>query len=336
LFSTNALIREKATLFRQLATMVSAGLTISEALSTLQTRTQDARLRAFLVSAAKAVMAGDKLSDEVARHPDLFPPLTHAMIEVAEESGRLDELFDRLAGYHERDYQIRQMISRETLYPKVLALAILFIPLGGNVMARWLTVGFLSAFLLFFEVLLLYALFLGLPAFLLWRAYVTLSQTEAGRDRIDLFKLRIPVIGKIVLRSSLARFSRALAALYACGLPMDRSLRLAGGAAANAHIRGIAETAAWHVKDGESVTVALVNAGLTDDLVLSMVRTGEQTGNLDDTVDHVADYYESETETAIRQLTVIAGVACILIAAIVVGVIVIRFYTGLLSNMPVE
>ncbi len=336
MFSTNALIREKATLFRQLATMVSAGLTISEALSTLQARTQDARLRAFLVSASKAVMAGEKLSDEVARHPELFPPLTHAMIEVAEESGRLDELFARLAQYHERDYSIRQMISRETLYSKVLGLAILFIPLGGNVLARWFSVSFLSAFLLFAEVLLLYVLFLGVPAFLAWRAYVTLSQTQAGRDRIDLFKLRVPVIGKIVLRSSLARFSRALAALYACGLPVDRSLRLAGDAAANAHIRGIAEAAAWQVKDGVALATALIHAGLTDDLVLSMVRTGEQTGNLDATVDHVAEYYEAETETAIRQLTVIAGVACIVIAGIVVGVIVIRFYSGLLGGMSAD
>jgi type IV pilus assembly protein PilC len=336
LLSSNALIREKATLFRQLSTMVSAGLTISEALSALQMRVQDARLRTFLASASKAVMDGAKLSDEVARYPDLFPPLTHAMIQVAEESGRLDVLFDRLAGYHERDYSIRQMISRETLYPKVLGLAILFIPLGGNVIARWLTVGGLSAFLLFVEVLFLYILFLGVPAFLAWRAYVTLSKTQAGRDRIDLFKLRIPVIGKIVLRSSLARFSRALSVLYACGVPVDRSLRLAGDAAANAHIRGIAETAAGQVKDGTALTTALLHAGLTDDLVISMVRTGEQTGKLDETVDHVADYYEAETETAIRQLTVIAGVVCILIAGIVVGVIVIRFYSGLLGGLSAE
>lgn len=327
------LLREKTGAFRQLATMLATGMTVAEALSVLSTRVQEPRLRAFFVRAAREAGTGRRLSDILRDHPHLFPPLNLAMIEAAEHSGRIEEIFNRLADYHEQEYRVRLMLSRETFYPKVLAAAIFLIPVAGNAVVKWLTEGSGAAIISVLRACALLGLIGGLPALALYLAYRSLARSDAGRAAIDDFKLRVPLIGKVVHRAAMARFSRALATLYRAGVAMDRSLELAGAAAANARFRAIAHEAAQQIRHGEGLGDALVAAGLTDRMVLSMIRTGEQTGNLDETMDHVAAYYEDEAATATRQMAVAIVPVAVIVAAIVVGVMVLRFYTGLYAGL---
>lgn len=327
------LLREKTGAFRQLATMLAAGMTIAESLSVLSARVHEPRLRAFFVRAAREAGAGRRLSDILRDHPRLFPPLNLAMIEAAEHSGRIEEIFNRLADYHEQEYRVRLMLSRETFYPKVLAAAIFLIPVAGNAIVRWLTEGTGAAIISLLRAFALLGLIGGVPAVALYLAYRSLARSEAGRAALDDFKLRLPLIGKVVHRSAMARFSRALATLYRAGVAMDKSLELAGDAAANARFRNIAREAAQHIRRGKSLGDSLVAAGLADEMVLGMVRTGEQTGNLDETMDHVAAYYEDEAATATRQMAVAIVPVAVIVAAIVVGVMVLRFYTGLYGGL---
>jgi len=327
------LLREKTAAFRQLATMLAAGMTLAEALSVLSARVHEPRLRAFFVRAARQASGGRRFSDILAEYPQLFPPLNLAMVQAAEHSGRIEEIFNRLADYHEQEYRVRLMLSRETFYPKVLAAAIFVIPVAGNAIVRWLTEGTGAAVISILRALALLALVGGIPALALYLAYRSLARSEAGRAALDDVKLRLPLLGKVVHRSAMARFSRALATLYRAGVAMEKSLELAGDAAANARFRVVAREAAGLVRHGSSLGDALVAAGLADEMVLGMVRTGEQTGNLDETMDHIAAYYEDEAATATRQMAVAIVPVAVIVAAIVVGVMVLRFYTGLYAGL---
>ncbi|MBC7287342.1 MAG: type II secretion system F family protein [Armatimonadetes bacterium] len=311
-------------------------MTIVEALRVLAGRTSDYRLRAFFRRAAEQTAAGRRLSEIMREHGTLFSPLALAMVEAAEHSGRLDEILQRLAEYYEHEYEVRLMFSRETFYPKVLGAAILLIPLGGQAIAKWLTESTAAAVLFVMKWLALYALIGGIPALALWVLYRSVSSSQQGRRAIDQLKLRLPVIGKVVHRSALARFSRALGALYGAGVSMAKALELAGDATANAVLRETAYRAAGMTSTGAGLSRALSDSGMTDDLVLSMISTGEQTGNLEETMNHVAGYYEAETRTAIRQLAVAMVPAAVILAAVVVGAMVIRFYTGLYSGIAGE
>jgi type II secretory pathway component PulF len=313
--------------------MLAAGMTLAEALSVLSARVHEPRLRAFFVRAARQASGGRRFSDILAEYPQLFPPLNLAMVQAAEHSGRIEEIFNRLADYHEQEYRVRLMLSRETFYPKVLAAAIFVIPVAGNAIVRWLTEGTGAAVISILRALALLALVGGIPALALYLAYRSLARSEAGRAALDDVKLRLPLLGKVVHRSAMARFSRALATLYRAGVAMDKSLELAGDAAANARFRVVAREAAGLVRHGSSLGDALVAAGLADEMVLGMVRTGEQTGNLDETMDHIAAYYEDEAATVTRQMAVAIVPVAVIVAAIVVGVMVLRFYTGLYAGL---
>jgi type IV pilus assembly protein PilC len=313
--------------------MLAAGMTLGEALSLLASRTQQLALRSFFRHAAEETSKGRRLSEVLLRYGQLFPPLTLAMVQAAEQSGRLEDIFQRLAEYYEREYEVRLLLSRETFYPKLLFLAILLIPLGGHAIALALTQSTAAAVLYVLRALATWAALLALPALGLYFAYRSLLASETGRMWLDRLKLSLPLLGKLIHRAALARFSRALAVLYAAGVSMPRALELAGDATANVVLRQVAYQAARQVQEGSSLAPALAGAGLADELVLSMIRTGEQTGNLQETMDHLAGYYEDETRTAVRQLAVAIVPLAVLVAAIVVGSMVLRFYANLYGGL---
>jgi len=324
----HGLIRAKTVAFRQLASMIAAGVTLSEALSVISQRCSEPRLRRSLQRAAKATSEGQRLSEVFAKEPDLYPPVTMAMIEAAETSGRLEEVLSRLADYYERDYQLRMMLSRETFYPKLLALGIILIPTAGAAIRIWLLKNAAAAVVYLLTRLLFWALVLLLPGLAIWAVWKSLAQSETGRASLDRLKLRVPLLGKVVYKLAMARFARALAALYGGGVTMARALRLAGEATANAALREIADRAAEQVQTGTSLTEAMANSGLRDDMMLSMLRTGEQTGELEGTMLHIAEYYEDEAQTAARQMAVAIVPIAVVIAGIVVALMVVQFYVG--------
>ncbi len=322
------MVREKAAAFRQLASMVAAGVSLSEALAAVSERTSHRSLKASLHACAEATAKGERLSEQLEQYKNIYPPLTVAMVRAGERSGRLEEIFKRLADYYERDYHLRLMLSRETFYPKVLLLAIIFIPLGGAAIRIWVLEGLCPAVAYFFSRTLLYGAIAAVPALAIWFAWRALRSSKVGSAFIDAVKLKIPLIGKVIRRLALARFARALATLYGAGVAMDEALELSGAAMANSSLSEKAYQASEAVKHGTGLTDALANAGLTDSLTISMLRTGEQTGNLEDTMVHLAEYYEDEAATAIRQMAIAIVPVAVIIAGIVVAIMLLNFYLG--------
>lgn len=322
----HGLIRAKTAAFRQLAAMIAGGVSLSESLAIIAERCGDPRLAKSLMRASRETSSGKPLSSIFAQEPDLYPPLTIAMLEAAEQSGRLDEVLGRLADYYERDYQLRLMLSRETFYPKILALGIIFIPLLGNTVRIWITSTGREAFAYILKYVFLYALVLAVPVAAFWATWQSLRKSETGRASLDGAKLKLPLIGKVVHRLAMARFGRTLATLYSGGVPMSKAVRLAGEAMANAKLRQITDAAADKIQTGTGLTEALAESGLSDTMLLSMLRTGEQTGDIEETMNHVASYYEDEAETAARQIAVAIVPVAVIIAGIVVGFMLFQFY----------
>ncbi len=127
-------VEQKGTLFRELATMIKAGMSLGEALGVLRERRCYPRLKQAVTDAAKRVPDGTRLSEVLRRYPDEFSELTVGVIAVGEDTGRLEEALDMVAGYWEREYKLRQMVSRETFYPKVLAVFVVLIPAASQAM----------------------------------------------------------------------------------------------------------------------------------------------------------------------------------------------------------
>lgn len=317
----------RASLFRELATLVKSGISVGEALSTLQSRPGSRALREAVSDAAKRVSTGERLSEAMEDHPKVFNRLNRALIQAGEEGGRLEEMLEESADYLEREAELRRMLSRETFYPKILIAAAILIPLGARVVIAWAMVGIGSALAVFVRSLGGYALVAGL-IFVAWLAYRKFRSTKQGAETIDALKLRLPVIGPIVMQVAWAKICRAISALYRAGLTPDQALEIAGPASGNRLLQDQLQRAIPRVQKGQPISQALLATGQVPDLPMSMLKTGEKTGDLDQTLQHVADYFEDQAETSIHRLSLLIVPIAVVIMGIVVLLMAVQAYSG--------
>ncbi len=318
-------VRDLAIFYRQLATAVRAGIPLHRALTSVAENTGKPRLRRLVQAVVTDLMHGKSLSDAMRRHPHVFDELQVALIKAGEEGGLLEEMLERLADYLERDYRLRLKIRAGTFYPKVLLVAGIFIPkipilvVGGGLMPYLReTVGFAGPILL--GVLVLVALF---------RIFL---QIEPLREANDWLKLTIPGIGGLVRQLAMARFSRALAALFAAGVPLQRALSISALATDNAYLTRRIRTAVTAVEHGRSLSDAFRQTGVMPPLVLDMLHTGETTGSVDAMMDKVAEYYEQETDVKSHQAIIALSVGVYLLIALWIASMIIGFWQGYASG----
>ncbi len=320
-------LKDLALYYRQLYTLLNSGMPLYGSLSTLAAPTQspNAQLRRVVGSLAERVLAGDTLSGSMARFPWLFDRMQVRMVEAGEQGGLLVEICRRLADYLEREYEVRLEVKRKTLYPKLLLLALIFIPpLPALVLS-----GPAAYFWSVWNVLQYGALVLA-P---LWLAVRLLLTTEAGRQVYDRVKLALPVIGGLVRKMTVARFARTLAALYGAGVPIMSAIAMSGEASGNSVLEGSAARMASSLERGMPISAALGTSGFFQPMFIGMVSTGESSGNLDQMLDKAADFYEEEALHATVQLTVILGVVLLLGMALLIAIQVIGFWGGFYNSI---
>ncbi len=325
--------RLQAEIFAELAAMVRAGVNIGEALEAVAEDLHDRPTAEALAQAGHETSRGRRLSESLARHRHIFSPLTIAMVEVGENSGRLEQALRNAQQYHERDFELRHLLTRELAYPIVLFAAILLIPLLGQVLLVWITDTLQAAMLLAVRQLLLYAILLGVPAGVLALIWRSMSGSEQGRVKLHGMLLNIPIVGGVLRKLAVARFCRALAALYSSGVLLGTSVRLAGDAAGNAKIRHELTRNAAQIDAGGSLSEALEGSPLIPRTVLTMLKTGERTGDIDTMAHNVADHLEREAETSTKQLAVSLTPVAVLIAGVIVAVMLLSFYTGYAARL---
>ncbi|HXG77308.1 MAG TPA: type II secretion system F family protein [Gaiellaceae bacterium] len=323
---------------RQFATMIDAGLNVVSSLVILEQQTDDKALAEVIREVRQDVEGGMLLSQAMAKHPHVFDRLYIAMVEAGEAAGILDSVLDRVATQIEKEMKIRRRVKGAMVYPTVV-LCFAFLVLAGMLMflvpvfedvfadlggeLPMLTRGVVAASDLFRG--WWFVIFPGLGASI-W-GFRRWKRTEAGRRVWDRFKLRAPAgIGRVVLKVTMARFSRTLATLVAAGVDIIRALEIAGQTAGNWVVESALADVRAKVHQGVPIAQPLVEDPVFPPLVSQMVKIGEETGELERMLDKIADFYEDEVDTSIQSLTSIVEPIMMVGVGAIVGVIIIAMY----------
>ncbi len=319
---------------RQLATMISAGLPLLSGLDVTSRQTDSRRLREVIDGVRAGIEAGGSLSAEMAKYPTVFSDLYVSLIQAGEAAGALDRVLLFVADYLEREFELIQRIKTTATYPLIV--------LGAAA-----AVGF---FAVFFVLPRLLSFMTGLPIVLPWPTVVLIAVSSAaqrywyaflaappglavgfallrrsrrGRAFLDRVMLRAPLIGRLVLKISVARFARMFAMIARSGVPLVQGMEIVARSAGNAVITAAAEAAAARVREGQPVAAALGQSGVFPPMLWRMVAVGEQAGGLEDVLDKAADFYERDVDNTMRQLAgLIEPVMVISVGAVVAFVAV--------------
>ena len=309
--------------FRQMNAMLNAGSSVAQALNIMAKNAPNAALRHAAGEMSLSAAHGEEWNVSMRAYPGLFSELMVGMVSAGEHGGFLDRICSRLADYSERDYEIQQTIKRETWYPKMVFALSFIIP---SVVP--LVLGGLGAWFDSMKGVIFFAVF----AFIGWKIWNKVAPGTLARGphraAIDEAKLKFPVAGKFVRALATAKFCRALGALQAAGMGLHKTVMLASDACGNEAIARRTRGIIPRLDQGATLTSALEASGAFPLLALQMLATGEASGSIETQLDKVADFLESDAETAIKQATAALGVAALLFVGIKVGFQLVQFYGG--------
>jgi len=323
---------------RQFATMIDAGLNVVTALSILSHQTEDKYLEVVINEVRADVEGGSLLSEALARHPKVFSRLYVAMVEAGEAAGILDEVLDRLAIQIEKEASIKRRVKGAMIYPTlvitfallVLTGMLLFLVPVFEKMYKELNgqLPMLTQQIIKVSDLLRSRFYIILPAIALTAfLFFRWKKTEHGRRNWDRFKLKIPMkIGDIVLKVTMARFSRTLATLVAAGIDIIKALEITGTTAGNWVVEDALIGVREKVHRGVPIAQPLIEHPVFPPMVSQMVKIGEETGELDAMLGKIADFYEEEVDASISALTSIIEPIMMICVGVVVGVVILSMY----------
>jgi len=323
---------------RQFATMIDAGLSVVGALVILEEQSDDKYLSAVITELRADVEGGLLLSQAMSRHPKVFSRLYIAMVEAGEAAGILDQVLDRVAFQIEKETQIKRRVKGAMIYPTMvlifatlvlIGMLLFLVPifvdifktLGGDLPTLTQYVVTMSDFMRNDWMFIFPAV--GLAFFGFRRA----KRTEYGRQLWDRFKLRVPMkIGGVVLKVTIARFSRTLSTLVAAGVDIIQALEITGQTAGNWVIEEALSDVRARVHEGMPIAQPIVENPVFPPMVGHMVKIGEETGELEKMLGKIADFYEDEVDSAIATLTSVIEPVMMIGVGLMVGVIIISMY----------
>jgi type IV pilus assembly protein PilC len=324
---------------RQLATMVSSGMSLLRALYVIEEQTENDKLRETWAAVRADVEAGISLSDALTKHPDVFNELYTAMVAAGETGGILDSTLQRVADQLEKDAALRRQIKAAMIYPSLIggfsllvlfALVAFLVPVfekvfkdfGGELPTITKFTVWLSDMITGRWYVMIALTWLAIFAFRKWK------NSERGREQWDRLKLKFPMkIGDIVQKVALARFSRTFSGLIAAGVPMLESIEITGKTSGNRVVEKAMEEVRASVKKGGSLTAPMAaEPAAFPAMVVQMIGVGEETGALETMLTKVADFYEDQVAAAVKALTSILEPIMIILVGGIVGFIVIAMY----------
>jgi type IV pilus assembly protein PilC len=333
---------------RQLSTLINAGLPILRSLRILEQQQKPGPLRLAIRYVADDVEGGATLSEAMARHPRVYDRLYTNMVRAGEVGGVLDGILQRLADFLEKSEALKRKVLGAMIYPiavisfacGILGLLMMFVipkfqeifsEMGSKLPA-------ITRFLLNTSHWVMgggWAVILGTPVGLY--ILIKLIRTSAGgRYILDNLNLRIPIMGRILGKTSIARFSRTLGTLLAAGVPILEALTITADTAGNeVYARALGKVRDG-IREGESFAAPLRTARIVDPMVVNMIDVGEETGELDKMLNKVADTYDEEVETLVSGLTSLLEPVMIIVLGLIVGTIVVSLFmpmVAMIQNM---
>jgi type II secretory pathway component PulF len=321
---TGVNIRALLFFFKQMGALLGAGVSLSEALRSVESR-QRGKLRRIIHDMHQRVIRGGRLSEEMARHPHVFSRLQMSLVRVGESSGFLEKMTDRIAAYLEYELSVRRRIILVTFYPVLIFLFILFKDVG----VAFILGGAKAGLPMLLDII--QRIFLPLVGVLV--GLKLMMQFEPPRYVWDFVKMFLPILGTTARKVAMSRFSRALAILYSAGIPLSEAVSTAADACANTAVAKGVKQAVRAIQAGESLTLSLQRTGVVMPIVLDMLSTGEKTGNLDTVLQKVADYMDEEVDATIHKVSISLFVLMILAAGVIVLLQVLEFYSGYFNKL---
>ena len=322
---------------RQLATMLTSGLPLVQSLEALSQQLDDGNLRLIVKNIKQKIEEGVRFADALRGFPKCFDDLYVNLILAGEEGGNLDSVLIRIASYIEKTEKLKKKVKSALIYPAsiivvaiavVMVLLVFVIPVfegmfnsfGRALPAPTQMVINLSKFVKSCIHFIIAGMVVG--AFLLRRYY----KTEIGAKQIDALLLRLPVLGLLLKKASLARVTRTLSTLLTSGIAILESLIIVAKTAGNKVIEEALVTARTHISQGRSISEPLKESGVFPPMVIQMIQVGETTGALDTMLNKVADFYEDDVDNAVTNLTALLEPALMVFLGVVLGGLIVAMY----------
>lgn len=330
-------LKELAVMSRQMATMISAGLSLLRTLNILAEQTESKPLARILGTVRDEVETGVSISDAMARHGETFPPLMISMIRAGEAGGFLDGALESIATNFEKEAKLKGKIKSALTYPvivlvmsliSVAAMLIFIVPvfqkmfatLGGKLPLPTMMLVYLSKSMVWIGPLIVAIAI----AFSIW--WPRNKNTLRVRKRLDPLKLKLPVFGLLLKKIAVARFSRNFSDMIGAGVPILRALNIVGETSGNWVIETALKNVAEAVRQGQSVAGPLAEQPVFPPMVTQMIAVGEDAGSLEIMLDKIADFYDQEVEAATEQLTAMIEPLMVAFLGIVIGSMVVALY----------
>ncbi|MCC2616469.1 type II secretion system F family protein [Aestuariibacter halophilus] len=323
---------------RQIATMLGAGVTLIQSLDMIAQGHAKTSMRKMLNEVSNEVKAGNPLSSALRKHPDHFDDLYCDLVETGEQSGALETIYDRIATYKEKAEALKSKIKKAMFYP-VAVLVVAFIV--TTILLVFVVPQFEEIFSSFGAELPAFTLFvLGISRFVQdYGIYIAMAMGGAGfmfarahkrslalRDKVDANILKLPIIGEILKKASIARFTRTLSTTFAAGVPLIGALESAAGASGNAVYRDAILFIRKEVSGGLQMNTAMRATGVFPDMVTQMIAIGEESGAVDDMLSKIATIYEAEVDDMVDGLTSLLEPMIMAVLGVVIGGLIVAMY----------
>lgn len=336
---------DKNVVFKQMATMINAGITVAATLELLSTQTENRTLANALSGMKETVSAGVTFTASMARYPKVFTTLEIALVHAGEQGGVLDVSMNRLAKFVEAQYSLQRKVRSAMTYPFVVVfftlsalalLSLLIVPLFRKAFANigMETLPALTNFVFSVsDVMKAYWYLFPLPFVALWLVLRYMRRTEGGRRFLDRLSLKMPVSGDIVYKIIMARSFRTFATLVKAGVPILDAIEMSSEVADNVVVRKAFDIIRERAQNGVALSATIRSQKLFPPMVGHMVAIGEETGEIDEVLEKVADWYDMELDEKIKALSSIIEPVLIIIIGLAVGLVVASVFIPLVQSM---
>ncbi len=322
---------------RQLATMIDAGMPLVQILDILSTQSDNRKFGAQIRDVKEAVEAGSTLSDGLRRFPKTWDDLYTNMVQAGEAGGILDTILSRLSQYMEKMLSLRRKIKGAMIYPATIITVAVVVTL---ILLVFVIPVFAELFTSFGKALPAPTQFvINLSNFVVTYLHVMIAggvalavgirqayRTERGRLLIDHLLLRFPVIGELIRKASIARFSRTLGTLVSSGVAILDALSITARTAGNKVVERAVFAVRESISQGRTMAEPLEKSGVFPPMVCQMIGAGEMTGQMDQMLQKIADFYEDEVDTAVASMTALMEPLVIVVLGTIIGGLVISMY----------
>ncbi len=323
---------------RQLATMLAAGIPLVQSFEIVGNGHENAAMQKLILAIKSDVEGGSALAEALAKHPLYFDDLFVNLVEAGEQAGALESLLDKVATYKEKTEAIKKKIKKALTYPAaVLAVAFivttillifvipsfedLFKGFGADLPSFTRMVIDLSAFVRTQGVFLVAGIGIAIGSFLYFK-----KRSRKFRHYLDRLMLKLPIIGPILQKASIARYARTLSTMFAAGVPLVEAMESVAGATGNIVYEEAVLSMRDEVATGQRLQVAMENTDLFPNMVIQMIAVGEESGSLDEMSAKVADFFEEDVDNAVDNLSSLLEPMIMAILGVLVGGLVVAMY----------